>query len=392
MSRAPGRLDELCIRQHTESECTVLVWRTGKLFEAWRRSGHVALLLRRRYDEGPWRVCEGQVPRYDDDLVRYLSFRPLESGLAAWDQGSSMGFGDHFRRRPGDFVPHHLIDYAFELGPRARCALERGEKPREGQISIGTEQNERGSNPGKKMWGRTPQGIVSLPGLTPLRPRRLGLDLRGMIAWAHRFKAGSDFHYRYVSASSNCAGIARLALAAGGAAPFLWLGAFLKVGPLYRPPTLGYPYLTPNHVLEYARQLERGINYANQMLGALETLSLASENRGDATAKPDDEVDGGALARLIQRYRNLNWREHHPEKMAVVVTMLSAAHQRLRRRRDTNLFGLARLALGAVEEAAALAGEAWDPRPYYGDVRLPASHCQAGHPADFREPRQPVTS
>jgi hypothetical protein len=211
-------------------------------------------------------------------------------------------------------------------------------------------------------------------------------------AWAHRFRAGTDFHYRYVSASSNCAGIARLVLAAGGAAPFLWLGAFHKIGRLYIPPTFGYAYLTPNHVLDYARQLERGISYANQMLTALEALSLGLDNRRDATAKPDDEVGGDALARLIQRYRNLNWQKHHPEKMAVLVRILSATHHGLRSRRDTNLFGLARLVLGAVEEATVLAGEAWDPRGYYGDVRLPASDCRTGHPVGFRGPGRPMTS
>ncbi len=101
--------------------------------------------------------------------------------------------------------------------------------------------------------GSAHDDLVSLPALTTSQPHRLGLDLNRIVAAVNSFKTGRDFHYRYVSHSNNCAGIARRALAAGSAAPFLRLGAAKGIGGIHIPPTAGRPYLTPNNMPGYAK-------------------------------------------------------------------------------------------------------------------------------------------
>ncbi len=141
MSESSVCLEELRVPQHSESECTVLIRRSGWLHKALRRSGHAALLLRRRQDEGPWVVHDGDTPVSDDDRARYVSFRPV-------DRHDSLL--SRFRVCRSHFTPHHLLDFASELGDHSQCRLRRGARPRPRQICIG---NGSMRSAGEKIWG-----------------------------------------------------------------------------------------------------------------------------------------------------------------------------------------------------------------------------------------------
>jgi hypothetical protein len=125
------------------------------------------------------------------------------------------------------FTPHHLFDFTFELGDSSQCRLRLGASPRPSQICIGERRNRNGR---EKIWGRARDDVVSLRALSPSQPHRRGLALNRIVAWVDSVNVGPDFHYRCVSHSNNCAGIARRALAAGGAGSFLRLASANRTG------------------------------------------------------------------------------------------------------------------------------------------------------------------
>ena len=219
-----------------------------------------------------------------------------------------------------------------------------------------------------------------------MQPHRLGLDLNRIIASVNRFKAGDDFQYRYVSHSNNCAAIACRGLVAGGGAAFLRLGAANWVGRLCFPPFFGRLYLTPNTVLRYARQIERGINHANRMLSAIEAQAVGSAIAGSTTEELDDRTAGGELAGLIRRFRNLQWQKDLTNKLGLLIAILRQTYDDLQRGPDAAVLRKARLMLSAVEELTADAAASWEPQLHYGDVRLPDLPGAAA----LRSSRQPA--
>jgi len=267
MSRRGIDSGALTIPQQADYECTVLVWHTGAWLEGLSHPGHASLLLRRQKKVGPWK-CQAKKaddglefdcqPDYDLAKIRYVSVWAEGPSAKTSRTGKEGGVARFLSARGGDLLSHHLQDYVNELGDSARERLEGGAPPRPGQIVIGRFRG--GDDDGGDVWGKKCEASVALPGLSPARADKLGLNLNKVVEWAARFKRGPECNYVYISKSQNCAGVAVRALSAGGADAFGALGGN---------PSKGTIYFTPNDMVVYANGVREGIRRVNQMLDDL---------------------------------------------------------------------------------------------------------------------------
>lgn len=374
MSRNGVTPANLTVDQATAFEVTALVWRTGGGLGALSHPGHMSLVLRRQWDQGPWRDTNDRiVPAPDPTEYRYISFWP--GGPS--DKGTKLNRENHktvyTSRRDATFLPHHLTDFGAELGDGGRAALDGGGPPRAGQVVIGTDNLD-------DVWGQRYQAFAHLPALCPARPAAIGLSLNRMIDWAHQFKASGEFNYTYISTSNNCSGVAVRGLVAGGADAF---------GPLGGNPSKGTLYFTPNDALVYVRGIARGIAEANRILTDLNVRSATTPLVGvdlmaaDAfvrASKVDWKLRTPKLRKIdsaLESYHRRTWAAAFPEKLdrllTIIVNTQAYLAETTTHSRDAALLTLARQVRHVVATLAADAGQAWSPLDYYGDAhRRPA--------------------
>lgn len=374
MSRNGVTPANLTLNQSVAHEVTAMVWRTGSGLGALSHPGHMALVLRRAWNQGPWRIRDDDVdPAADDTEYRYISFWPGGPSDKGTKYNRENSKTIYTSRRDATFLPHHLIDFYAELGDRGRQTLDGGGAPRPGQVVIGTDG-------AADVWGQRVEVTVALPALCPARPLALGLSLNRMVDWARQFKASDEFNYTYISTSNNCSGVAVRGLVAGGADAF---------GPHGGNPSKGTLYFTPNDALTYVQGIARGIAAVNRKLADLNVRCMTTIRNGDdlmdlrtftGATKVDWKLRTTKLRRIdsaLESYHRLTWIADFPKKLDCLVTIIVNTQAYLAETtthsRDGGLLHLAKQALHVVAGLAADAGTAWSPLDYYGDAhRRPA--------------------
>lgn len=364
-----GSINERSLPQEQAFQCDLLVWRNAPGLGAQDHPGHAAVVVRRTVNSGPWHVRDGRAgrqevgpltPALEPAEFRYVSFWP-----------GSRGEAGNFSARSGKFRANHLEDMEAELGANGRRLLDNDRtQPRDGQIVIGTYDN------GADVWGRCPQAVVPVMGLSGARADKLGLSLNRIVAWAARFRQGNEFNYVFASKDRNCAGVAVQSMRAGGGDAFAQLGGN-PAEPVF--------YIVPNDAQRWANAVRLGVGECNRMLEVLRNRTahmrefLVSAPKGLMSVqewKTKSDVAWtirgrmtAAIDKALKEYHEKDWETGFPKKLKALVTIIKNVHDHLRQesKRDSAYVQLASQIMTVVAELARSASEPWTPDDYYGD-------------------------
>lgn len=268
-----ANFSNLKLKQESDFECTVMIWRTAEGFTGGlRHPGHASFLMRKTRNEGPFTLDDYDEACYDNhSAVRYVSFWPGTTNVAEAKTRFDLAIKGNIRnarmKQNGYFRGHHLDDYTAEIGRRAIERLDDGMARRQGQVLLWSgliEDPKTGLNVPAERYGQAPQELIHLPGIVGSRPTQLGIQMNRIVDWCHDFKASKDFNYQYISTSNNCAGVACRALAAGGA------DAFAGVGGCSRESSI---FFTPNDAETWVKAVRGGIFQVNVWLSMLNANS-----------------------------------------------------------------------------------------------------------------------
>lgn len=240
-----------------EEKLTVCIWPYGGI----THFGHVGLKLKSHV------ISEGEC---------YISWWP---GDRVDNKHNRNAEKVQNKAPAGITIPYHALadrnremvaDQVMELSDRSRQGLHDGTfTPRTGQeqIDVGFEWGKlmmKHGMPVKKetylaadgsfktrylAWVQQPQKIrlpcMGQPGVL------VGINVPAMFRWWRVFSAAPTNWYKLMSQNQNCAGVAALALRAGGAAAFA------------KPPSAVF-YMDPNQVRDWCNKVLKRINELNQ--------------------------------------------------------------------------------------------------------------------------------
>lgn len=344
----------ITIPQDAPFQCDVLIWRCPPHFNARRRPGHAAVLLRRAPNQGPWqRFGFEVVPAIDSTQMRYISFWPRN------------GAGADKSNNPGTFIDNPLRDYRLEISDNTNEGLSNGNfPPRQGQMMVGAHPG------GAQIWGQKQNETINILGLSGIRPTKLGLNLNHMVDFAVRFQGSAEFEYKYISRSRNCAGIAVRTLAAGGGA------VFAEVGGNYSSMKL---YTNPNDAQHWSEAVQRGVNSVNLMLEMLQNataklppgrpdlMSYREWRSISAVAWTMRGPETTAIDKALQQYHAANWITQYPAKLKSLVQIIESIsdHMLKRTKRDGAYLELAREVMRVVATVARSGDQPWSPKSFY---------------------------
>jgi hypothetical protein len=312
-------------KQYT-NQVTVRVWRNVKRYGTLPTShfGHAAVVLRGAF-----------VPR--DHLQ--ISFWPRD--------GAGLG-RTALRKQPGAFTERAFDDKWSEMNRLTALRLEVGYRQREGidvppewvealrdlgraplaQARPGQTRLDDVDDDGFPMWSQSPETKFALPGLGS-RPRHWGLSITQVKKWWEAFSAS---HPTYQALSfQNCAGVALMALRAGGADAFVPLPHV-------------HIYAEPVQVEHYAQRLQVELDHlearsaaldqdirAALASGALRPAMLAGDQRDGlwtveewkrrSALGPLQPRSAGirAIDEALATYHALDWRRAYTSKYYALV-------------------------------------------------------------------------
>jgi len=271
----------------------------------------------------------------------------------------------------------YFHDRLMELSDRGRQGLLDGTfQPRTGQreIDVGFQLGQELMDVGigvrtvadpngmggfqDKVWVQDPIKIT-IPALGDPNVK-VGLDVVKIFQWWKVFSMAPGNWYRLMSTKRNCAGVAALALRAGGATRFA------------KPPTAFF-FMEPNHIQDWVKRInkaltklnnsaqtvaEAGTNYAGnptntEIMTVAQWKTASSQGvsklamRSSATQKVD---------KLMKQYWDLSWgdatNDEFDTKVEKLVELLDACHEYLATRggnkRTDAVVSLGEQVLGAI--------------------------------------------
>jgi hypothetical protein len=302
-----------------DREVTVYVWR----FRGLTHFGHAAVKI------------TGVRTTRNDDAKAYISWWP-KSGASIFGAGIVQG---------GTPTTKYKDDMHGETSKRAQRKLQSGAwQMRANQRIVGKDEE------GKILYGTEADCVVKLPALGATGVT-YGLDGARMYEWWNVFRHCPHPHYKLASKHRNCAGVAALALLAGGAADFV------------EPPAPGM-FMDPNQIERWALLLRARLNILNQVAvdvgqevnvpevqgNVLEVMTyaewkeLSNRDMGGATAR---SANVRKLDALLKEYHTYTWPQADQvrKKMKVLAAMLDVIHEYLAHKL-TSKRGAAVLTLG----------------------------------------------
>jgi hypothetical protein len=169
---------------------------------------------------------------------------PDDKTYISWWPGEGAGIEDAFRRQPGIQSNSLSEDKYDEMNRQTRANLQAGAyQPRPGQ------QFKNGE------WEQKPDFKIHLPA-QGARGAPVGLNIVRMYKWWHAFRLAPERQYKLASKRVSCAGVAALALLAGGAS-------------LYATPPSALLFLDPNQIQAWASQVGQALTQINQAASTL---------------------------------------------------------------------------------------------------------------------------
>ena len=202
-----------------DREAVVYVWR----YKGPNHPGHASVKL-------------SGLPEVDGYRKSYISW---------WPARGVDGKGDFFTSQKSGRNWNYHRDMYNEMKPGTRRNLDKGTfQPRHGQRMV--LQYETGS----EEWGQEADEKIRIPGMGAAGVL-FGLDLARIHRWWEIFRSCPHPEYKYSSRNSNCAGVAILALRAGGADR--WAPA----------PKVAI-YVDPNQVARWAHQIRETLDRHNE--------------------------------------------------------------------------------------------------------------------------------
>jgi len=245
----------------------------------------------------------------------------------------------------------YVHDRVGELSERARQGLSDGTfQPKTGQreIDVGFQMGQDlmqegvpvrsvydpvAKTWGEKVWVQDPVK-TAIPALGEPNVK-VGLDVAKIFTWWQVFSQVQKNWYRLMSTKRNCAGVAALALRAGGAAKFA------------KPPTAFF-FMEPNHVQDWVNRINTKLAKLN---ASAKTVVQAASSYVDlknteimtaAEWKTASNVGVSKLAirssatkkidQLMQQYWALGWGADsvsHQAKIAILSDIMDACHEYL---------------------------------------------------------------
>jgi hypothetical protein len=303
-----------------DREVTVYVWR----FKNLTHFGHAAVKI------------TGVRTRQRDDAKAYISWWP-KGGASIFGAGITQGASP---------TENYKRDMYNETSKRAQRKLQSGAWQMRANQRIVMQDAEHGN---VNVYGTEADCVVKLPALGATGVT-YGLDGARMYEWWNVFRHCPHPHYKLASKHRNCAGVAALALLAGGADAFV------------EPPAPGM-FMDPNQIERWALLLRARLNILNQVAvevgeevnvpevqgGVLDVMTyaewkeLSNRDMGGATAR---SANVRKLDALLKEYHTYTWRDDQArKKMKVLAAMLDVIHEYLAHKL-TSKRGAAVLTLG----------------------------------------------
>lgn len=275
---------------------------------------------------------------------RYISFWPKDGagtdktalkaqpGLTSDDRQQDM-----FNEMRQDVAMRLELNHRIASGiPMPDHIARRALAPRTGQVRLDEPFKDDDTGEIFYLWGQSPSNVTTLPGGAE-GGKAFGLSTRRMGDWWGQYKATQP-HYRAISRTNNCAGVAIMGLVAGGSEAIL------------PAPTIMI-YAEPLQVDQYAQDLLKEMTALEAMVRDIrtDTIALTKEGKVDVT-KADGMVDGlwplatwkskSALGALqfrsgtvrdmddaVEAFHKANWKDKFVQRYTALVKLIRAIHK-----------------------------------------------------------------